>query len=61
MPKDIDGPQGLNIDVTYQQKKKAWLENQRNKEYNDLIQKVISLRRSHCLIMSLIHYSKISL
>jgi hypothetical protein len=38
----VDGPQGLNIDVSYHREKQEWLEKQRNKDYNEYLKKVIS-------------------
>ncbi|XP_060551910.1 trichohyalin-like isoform X26 [Ruditapes philippinarum] len=39
VPKQVDGPQGLNIDVSYHREKQEWLEKQRNKDYNEYLKK----------------------
>ncbi|XP_052775515.1 trichohyalin-like isoform X36 [Mya arenaria] len=35
----VTGPQGLNIDVSFQPKKQAWLEKERNRDYNEFLKK----------------------
>ncbi|XP_060551752.1 trichohyalin-like isoform X6 [Ruditapes philippinarum] len=45
VPKQVDGPQGLNIDVSYHREKQEWLEKQRNKDYNEYLKKEEEQRR----------------